>query len=211
MNHLIDNTTSDYRNKTGLGIGWDETCKGCGKPFRAFSHKQNVCSVECRFDFYSNQQNGCWEWSGPLNNSGYGIVFQDYNRNGRRAQMTAHRFSYQKHIGTIPDGLCVMHTCDNRKCVNPDHLKVGTWADNNRDRSLKGRSGSRTYTDEQRKQYSERYAGEKSPHSKLTADDVRFIRACTTMGCMKLAAKFSVSSSTIKHIRNGKSWKSVPD
>lgn len=211
MKQINDNTNTDYRNKNGLGIGWDETCKGCGKPFRAYSHTQNVCSVECRFEFYSRDKAECWEWSGPIEKQGYGIIFLDYTLNGKRAQTKAHRYSYQKNIGAIPEGLCVMHTCDNRKCVNPVHLKVGTWADNNRDRSLKGRSGIRTYTDEQRKQYSERASGEKSHSAKLTADDVRFIRACTTMGCMKLAEKFSVSSSIIKRIRNGKAWKSVQD
>lgn len=77
---------------------------------------------------------GCWEWTAGLNDSGYGM-FPLWPRPAERA----HRFSWHQHRGAIPDALCVLHRCDNRKCVNPDHLFLGTRGDNIRDCFGKGR------------------------------------------------------------------------
>lgn len=76
----------------------------------------------------------CWEWTAGCFKRGYGAFAYDDHRPGY-----AHRFSYELHHGPIPEGKVVRHTCDNPKCVNPDHLKVGTQRDNimdaiNRDR-----------------------------------------------------------------------------
>lgn len=75
---------------------------------------------------------GCWNWTGYLYH-GYGIISVG------RKPTKAHRFSYMLHIGSIPDGMIICHTCDNRSCVNPSHLYAGTYADNNRDISERGR------------------------------------------------------------------------
>lgn len=69
----------------------------------------------------------CWEWKGARLPDGYGQFWLD----GRIVR--AHRFSYEAHYGPIPDGLHVMHACDNPSCVRPDHLRTGTVADNNAD------------------------------------------------------------------------------
>ena len=82
---------------------------------------------------------GCWLWIlKRLTDSGYGrVYFKGYN-------YVAHRLFYEKLVGEIPDGLKVLHKCDIRLCVNPDHLWLGTSMDNSRDMLNKGRHISRT-------------------------------------------------------------------
>ena len=75
----------------------------------------------------------CWEWAGSQNGDGYGLFW--WNKKVEKA----HRASYKINIGTIPDGMHVLHTCDNPSCVNPDHLFIGTNTDNVNDKVKKGR------------------------------------------------------------------------
>jgi hypothetical protein len=75
---------------------------------------------------------GCWEWVAAKDRDGYG----QFKGNGH---VRAHRFSYDEFVGPIPEGLQVLHRCDNPSCVNPEHLWVGTNADNMADKCEKGR------------------------------------------------------------------------
>jgi hypothetical protein len=83
-----------------------------------------------------NYPTGCWEYCGCRFKKGYGNIRVGGKSGKNRG---THRVSYELHIGPIPDGLLVMHSCDNPPCVNPDHLSVGTVADNVADMDAKGR------------------------------------------------------------------------
>jgi hypothetical protein len=82
----------------------------------------------------------CWGWSAALFESGYPAIAAEPPS---RAMLLAHRVSYELHCGPIPSELCCLHRCDVRSCSNPEHLYLGTKADNNRDKSMKRRQPRR--------------------------------------------------------------------
>lgn len=91
--------------------------------------------LRSRFDAKVERTASCWLWRG-MTAHGYGYIWND----GKMHR--AHRVSYELHVGDVPSGMIVMHSCDVRNCVNPDHLSVGTLQDNARDCVAKGRHGN---------------------------------------------------------------------
>lgn len=113
----------------------------------------------------------------------------------------AHRVSYELSNGTIPEGLCILHHCDNRKCVNPAHLYAGTKKQNTADMFSRGRQGHRKRRS---------LAGEANPKAKLTKAQVAEIRATFAKGNVtrtQLAATLDVSPSTVGRVLSGAMWK----
>lgn len=140
-------------------------------------------------------EDGCWIWCAGRNKKGYGIM------RWRKKMTLAHRIAYELAFGEIPDGLLVLHNCpdgDNPSCVNPAHLWLGTNADNVADRVRKGRSKPRR--------------GEQHGRAKLTADDVRNIRALYAEGELsqrQIGELYGITQQHIGHIVNHKTWKGV--
>lgn len=131
---------------------------------------------------------GCWEWSMSRSLVGYGRACVDGGYTG------AHRLAWSLANGRpVPDGMYVLHACDNRPCCNPEHLWIGTAADNTRDMFAKGRNG---YTG---------VRGDRNPKAKLDADKVRAIRRSTAPHSA-LAPQFGVSISLIRAVRIGAAW-----
>lgn len=125
-----------------------------------------------------------------------------FHLNGRGTPaLRAHRVSWSLFRGAIPNSLNVLHRCDVRRCVNPDHLFLGTHADNTRDMISKGRGRYRASP------------GVTNGRAKLTEAQVVEIRARGSAGASrkKLAAEFGVASTSISGIIHGKSWKHVQD
>lgn len=139
----------------------------------------------------------CWTWVGSRNADGYGRLVV------RGRYWMAHRLSWVIEHGPIPAGLQVCHRCDNRVCVNPSHLFLGTAADNIADCHTKKRSGYQLG-----KVNPPRLAGEHHPRRKLTLDQVNDIRRRHASGedALALSRQFGVSRNQIYLIAKGKSW-----
>lgn len=148
-------------------------------------------SLVDRFWDRVTKSDGCWVWTGPDAGNGYGII----GRGGRRGgNAYVHRLSYEIHRGPIPKGMQVCHTCDVRRCVNPDHFFLGDHKANMRDAIAKGRIDTRgagnamaTTTMEQAKEVLRRgAAGERAP---------------------AISRSMGISVGVVRRIINGTRWK----
>lgn len=181
-----------------LGCCRPYKCKGlCSTHYMAnlrITRKQEGWSVQDEESFWSKvfKSPGCWEWLAMVDKGGYG----SFSVNAYPVK--AHRFSWILHNGKIPEGLGVLHKCDNPRCVNPDHLFLGTNVANTADRDAKGRQSK----------------GEKHPDAKLTEEQVREIRIVYKAGSRRygirpLARAYGLSKSTMASVVNRLTWKEV--
>jgi hypothetical protein len=187
----------------------DLICKFCGSSLIHVKRNKKFCSKYCMADFQNlearknrndlfwskvdiTDSKSCWEWKGSLSNVGYGSFrFCDHNRN---YSISTHRYSFEYFFLNIPKGLNVLHECDNRKCVNPNHLWAGTQSDNRLDCIQKGRY---------------HYGlGEDSNNFKLNEYQVRFILFYKFLYSQSLLAKmFRVTPGCVQAIVERRSWK----
>lgn len=149
--------------------------------------------------YVEDGSSGCWNWIHGKFNTGYGMLssISGMNRPAlwQKKTMSAHRVSWMIHNkSAIPDGFLICHHCDNRACVNPSHLYLGTSQDNNRDTVRRGRAN--------------RLTGSACSWSKLTEENVlEILNHEYGKGANKaLSAKFGVSQSQISHVRRGHRW-----
>ena len=134
-------------------------------------------------------ETGCWIWTAARSSAGYGQVFVDGH------VLYAHRVAYERATcQVVPVELEVCHRCDNPPCVNPDHLFVGTHADNFRDAAEKGRM--------------EGLRGERSPMAKLTERDVLSIRS-DRRSHRQIAADYGISNRHVSSIKRREVWSHI--
>lgn len=153
------------------------------------------------FKHVSITESGCWEWTGRRGRGGYGR----YEIKDRL--YVAHRVAWAVRNGPIPPGLFVCHRCDNPPCVNPDHLFLGTPADNIQDAYRKGRIKP-LHCPPERKARGSRIAG-----SKLSERDVLAIRARRRAGASlrELGREFGVCDATISVVSRGLVWRHIKE
>lgn|SRR6266850_556922 len=143
------------------------------------------------------QGNSCWLWQGFVEKSGYPRISIGL-RHGRN--LRANRVAWQLKYGKIPEGKLVLHSCDNKRCVRPSHLFLGTHQDNMDDMVKKGRSLKMDET------FARRFP------CKLSVEKAKEIRTLHSTGVQQktLAEKFSVSRALVCAIVHNKVWQEVP-
>jgi predicted XRE-type DNA-binding protein len=144
-----------------------------------------------KFERKINKTDSCWLWCGAIDSHGYGSFTHKLKKE------KAHRFSYKLFVGDVPewtgyDSICVLHKCDNPMCVNPDHLFLGTHAENMKDKKNKNRAIGA-------------HAGELHHKAKLTSEMVSNIRKDTRKQ-NEIAASYGVDRRTIGDILLGRTW-----
>lgn len=177
-------------------------CASCGQSFwrdtgAAAWARTFHCSVKCGkaskrkaavdriWDTCIPEPNsGCWLWLGTMTQWGYAQIMTRRGVTG-----FAHRYSFEAFKGPLPPGKLACHTCDNRMCVNPDHIYAGTYADNSSDAVRRGRT----------------LTGSRNHRAKLSEDDVRIIMADGRM-FTEIAGDYGVTRTAISAIKNKRTW-----
>lgn len=148
--------------------------------------------ADVRFREKVNKTEGCWLWTAGVNRQGYGL----FNRATKPSKcVLAHRYSYELAHGPLAQSACVLHRCDNPRCVRPDHLFLGTRTDNADDKVAKGRQRGPK--------------GERHPKAKVTEAVVRSIRRDFAAGGVsksELARRYKLANRTAHAIISGETW-----
>lgn len=184
---------------------------GCTRPFIArgycgahymeerrknpeFSFSRPRGTLEQRFFSKIDRTETCWIWIGNKRPNGYGTI-QEGGKGS--STLSAHRLSYKIHKGDIPEGLVIMHSCDNPSCVNPDHLSVGTYKENTADMIAKGRK------------LTVAPLGTSNGKAKLNDELVRYIRQNLHKSHASLARELNLSTNCIRGVKIGRTWSHV--
>jgi len=155
-------------------------------------HFSRLQRIESLVNRVKRDDNGCWIWIGDRINNGYGIVKIRIKGSPARKNITAHRLSWRLFRGKIPKGMDVLHRCDVKNCVNPEHLWIGTHSDNMKDMHAKGRW--------------------KRVHRRLFEAEVIEIRRMHKGGAPRkdIADRFGISPSQVANIVTGRLWSRLP-
>lgn len=137
----------------------------------------------------------CWIWIATRHPKGYGLFGFQPEGKSKSTPTLAHRASWELFVGPIPNGLKVLHNCDNPPCVNPDHLFLGTQQDNMNDMATKGRRSSACF--------GAQLLGSANRNSKLSDEQVEEIRA-STESHEEIARQLGLNANYVGKIRNGK-------
>jgi hypothetical protein len=147
------------------------------------------------FNAHVVKSEGCWKWKGSKTPGGYGKI--SVRVEGKPVTISAHRVSYELHIGQVPSSKSILHRCDNTECTNPKHLFLGTQLDNMKDKLAKGRGATVVCIS----------------NVKLTPSQVTEIwyswhpwQHVRAKAAKSLASRFGVSVYTVRDIWLGRTW-----
>ncbi len=182
---LVEGCDKEYSAKGYCVMHYDKNRRN-GNPLFVKHEPKDI--FEAFSKHIKPNNSGCWLWSGAKRH-GYGAFTYRYK------SYSAHRMSYMYFKGPIENGLHIMHSCDNRACINPEHLSVGTRLDNMKDMTNKKRQAH----------------GERNGHSKLIESQVLEIREKlkNNIKHIVLSEEYNVSIRTISDIKTRRSWRIV--
>ena len=166
------------------------TCQNCNEPFVSLHHEEKWCGLRCKLldKLELDHKSGCWLYPGAPTCDGYIRISVGSRKDKSRRRVLVHRLSYQMFTGPIGRGLLVCHSCDTPNCIRPDHLFLGTDADNARDSQYKGRKRKR-----------------------LTDIEVRAIRRLYDQGVLlrQIAKVYDITESMVSRIGRCLAWKHI--
>lgn len=154
--------------------------------------KRRLQTIEARLNAYINKTGTCWLWTKDTYDYGYGKLSI-----GKGKQVRVHRYMYEKYKGEIPNGMNVLHTCDNPRCCNPDHLFLGTQKDNMVDAKAKDRIGYKIYY------------GDDHPNAKITleiADKIRELYKSGKYYQQEIGKMYGISQAVVSKIILNIAW-----